>query len=153
MNRQAGTVKRVDNHSFMQEIRRLFKEGNRKSVTFVVKGVSMRPFLESGRDKVVLAPPRKPMIGDVVLAEIRKETYALHRVINIEGDTYIMRGDGNPLWMKESFREGDIVGIADAFIRKGKLVPVSSRKWRRYSSFWKMLTPLRRIILAIYRRL
>ena len=55
--------------------------------------------------------------------------------------------------MKESFHEDDIVGIADAFIRKGKLVPVNSRKWRWYSSLWKLLTPLRRIILAIYRRI
>lgn len=151
--KQTTTVKEVDNHSFMQEIRKLFNEGNRKSVTFIVKGVSMRPFLESGRDKVVLAPPRTPRIGDVVLAEIRKETYALHRVIKIEGDTYTMRGDGNPLWMTETFREADIVGVADAFIRKGKLVPTTSYRWRWYSTFWRAMTPVRRILLAIYRRI
>ena len=150
---QESIVKQVDNHTLMQEIRRLFNEGNKKSVTFVVKGVSMHPFLESGRDKVVLVPPRIPRVGDVVLAEIRKETYALHRVIKIEGDTYIMRGDGNPLWMKEHFIKENIVGIADAFIRKGKLVPTSSRKWRWYSALWKAAAPLRRIILAIHRRI
>ena len=150
---QESIVKQVDNHTLMQEIRRLFNEGNKKSVTFVVKGVSMHPFLESGRDKVVLVPPRIPRVGDVVLAEIRKETYALHRVIKIEGDTYIMRGDGNPLWMKEHFIKENIVGIADAFIRKGKLVHTSSRKWRWYSALWKAAAPLRRILLAIYRRI
>lgn len=149
----AGITRQVDNHTFMQEIRRMFSQQNRKSVTFVVKGVSMNPFLESGRDKVVLAPPRTPKIGDVVLAEVKKETYALHRVIKIENDTFTMRGDGNPLWMKETFTEKDIVGIADAFIRKGKQVSTSSRKWRCYSAFWKAMTPLRRILLAIYRRI
>ena len=150
---QAGTIRRVDNHIFMQEIRRLFNENGKKSVTFVVRGISMHPFLESDRDKVVLIPPRTPRVGDIVLAEVAKETYALHRVIKIEGDTYTMRGDGNPLWMKEKFREENIVGIAEAFIRKGKLVATSSRKWRWYSTMWKLLTPMRRLILAIYRRI
>ena len=149
----AGTTKQIENHIFMQEIRRMFNQQSRKSVTFVVKGVSMNPFLESGRDKVVLAPPRTPKIGDVVLAEVKKETYALHRVIKIENGTFTMRGDGNPLWMKETFTEKDIVGIADAFIRKGKQVSTSSRKWRCYSAFWKAMTPMRRILLAIYRRI
>lgn len=149
----AGTTKQIENHIFMQEIHRMFNQQNRKSVTFVVKGVSMNPFLESGRDKVVLAPPRTPKIGDVVLAEVKKETYALHRVIKIENGTFTMRGDGNPLWMKETFTEKDIVGIADAFIRKGKQVSTSSRKWRCYSAFWKAMTPMRRILLAIYRRI
>lgn len=150
---QRGITRRVDNHIFMQEIKRLFNEHGKKSVTFVVRGTSMHPFLESERDKVVLVPPRTPQLGDVVLAEVAKETYALHRVIKIEGDTYTMRGDGNPLWMKERFREENIVGIADAFIRKGKLVATSSRKWRWYSVMWKLMSPMRRLILAIYRRI
>lgn len=149
----ANIVKRVSNHIFMQDIRKQFGEEGKKSVTFVVRGTSMHPFIESDRDKVVLTPPRTPKIGDVVLAEVRKETYALHRVIKIENGQYTMRGDGNPLWMKESFTEEDIVGIASAFIRKGKLVSTDSRKWRCYSRLWSIMSPIRRILLAIYRRI
>ena len=145
--------KKVDNHIFMQEIRRLFNEEGKKSVTFIVRGVSMRPFLEDGRDKVILAPPRKPRKGDVVLAEIMEKRYALHRVIAIKDGVYTMRGDGNPLWMKEQFTDEKIVGVADCFIRKGKKVSVESFKWRAYSATWSLLKPLRRILLAIYRRL
>ena len=146
------TQKRVNNHLFMQEITRAFREG-KKSVTFVVRGFSMRPFLEDGRDKVVLVPPRKPKIGDVVLAEVREQTYALHRVIKIEDGLYTMRGDGNPLQMTEQFTQDKIVGLADAFIRKGKRIGTESRKWRFYSATWNALKPLRRILLAIYRRI
>lgn len=146
------TQKRVNNHLFMQEITRAFREG-KKSVTFVVRGFSMRPFLEDGRDKVVLVPPREPKIGDVVLAEVREQTYALHRVIKIEDGLYTMRGDGNPLQMTEQFTQDKIVGLADAFIRKGKRVGTESRKWRFYSATWNALKPLRRILLAIYRRI
>lgn len=145
--------KKVNNHLFMQEITRMFGEQDKKSVTFVVRGFSMRPFLEDGRDKVVLAPPREPKIGDIVLAEVREQIYALHRVIKIEDGVYTMRGDGNPLRMTENFTYDKIVGVAEAFIRKGKRVSVDSRKWRFYSAMWETLKPLRRIILGIYRRL
>ena len=149
-----GTVlKRVNNHTFMQEIRRLFKEENKKSVTFVVRGVSMRPFLEDGRDKVILVPPRKPQKGEVVLAEILEKRYALHRVIAIKDGVYTMRGDGNPLRMKEQYTEDKIIGIADGFIRKGKRVSTNSLKWKLFSAFWKAMTPFRRVLLALYRRL
>lgn len=148
-----GIVKRIDNHIFMQEVRRQFREEGKKNVTFVVRGVSMHPFIESDRDKVVLGPPRTPRIGDIVLAEVKKETYALHRVIKIDNGNYTMRGDGNPLWMKECFSEKDIVGVADAFIIKGKQVPTDSRRWRCCSRLWAIATPIRRILLAIYRRI
>lgn len=145
--------KRVNNHLFMQEITRMFSQEGKKSVTFIVRGFSMRPFLEDGRDKVILAPPRTPQLGDVVLAEVREKTYALHRVIKIDSDTYTMQGDGNPLSMTEEFTTDKIVGIADGFIRKGRKVSTESRKWRIYSAIWKALKPFRRILLAIYRRI
>ena len=137
----------------MQEITRMFNEQGKKSVTFIVRGFSMRPFLEDGRDKVILVPPREPKIGDVVLAEVREQTYALHRVISIKDDTYTMRGDGNPLRMTENFTYDKIIGIADAFVRKGKTVSTNSRKWKFYSAIWNAAKPLRRILLAIYRRI
>ena len=145
--------KRVDNHLFMQEITRMFRKEGKKSVTFVVRGFSMRPFLDNGRDKVILVPPRVPEVGDVVLAEVAEKRYALHRVIKIEDGIYTMRGDGNPLWMKERFTEENIVGVADAFIINGKTVPTAGSRWRNCSRFWKLMTPMRRILLAIYRRI
>lgn len=145
--------KRVNNHLFMQEITRMFRQEGKKSVTFIVRGFSMRPFLEDGRDKVVLSPPREPKIGDVVLAEISEKIYALHRVIKVENGIYTMRGDGNPLRMTEQFTQDKIIGLADGFIRKGKFVSTDSRQWRCYSAVWNILKPLRRILLAIYRRI
>lgn len=144
---------KVNNHVFMQEIRRMFNEKGKNSVTFVVRGYSMRPFIEHERDKVILSPPRTPKLGDVVLAEIADKRYALHRVIKIEGDTYTMQGDGNPTRMTETFTEEKIIGIADAFIRKGRIVATNSSKWKVYSTVWKFLKPFRRVILAIHRRL
>lgn len=143
---------KVENHLLMQEIKKLFETG-KESVTFIVRGYSMRPFLEHERDKVVLSPPQTPKVGDVVLAEFAKERYALHRVIKIEDEKLIMRGDGNPLEMKETFTTEQIIGVAKAFIRKGKVVPTDGWRWRTYSCIWNILRPTRRILLAIHRRI
>ena len=143
----------IENHVLMQEITRMFNELGKENATLTVRGYSMRPFLEDRRDKVILAPPRKPEIGDVVLAKIAKNRYAMHRVIKIENEIYTMQGDGNPTYMSETFREADIVGIAQAFIRKGKVITTTSTTWRIYSATWRILKPLRRILLAIYRRI
>lgn len=144
---------RVNNHLFMEEIRRMFNEKGKSCVTFVVRGYSMRPFVEHERDKVILVPPRTPKVGDVVLAEIAAKRYALHRVIKIKDGIYTMQGDGNPTSLVEHFTEEKIVGMAHAFIRKGKVVPLTSRKWRIYSTVWRVLKPMRRLLLAVYRRL
>lgn len=144
---------RVNNHLFMEEIRRMFNEKGKSSVTFVVRGYSMRPFVEHERDKVILVPPRTPKVGDVVLAEIAAKRYAMHRVIKIKDGIYTMQGDGNPTSHVEHFTEEKIVGIAHAFIRKGKVVLLTSRKWRIYSTVWRVLKPMRRLLLAVYRRL
>ena len=147
-----GREIKIENHLLMQEIKKLFCSG-KESVTFVVRGYSMRPFLEHERDKVVLAPPRTPQTGDVVLAEFAKEKYALHRVIKIEKERFVMRGDGNPLGMTETFTEQQIIGVAKAFIRKGKTVSTCGLLWKTYSYTWNLLKPMRRIILAIHRRI
>lgn len=143
---------KIDNHRFFTEVSRKFKEGC-KSVTFTVYGVSMHPFLDSGRDKVVLVPPMQPQVGQVVLAEIKPATYALHRIIKIEEEKISMRGDGNYLSSIEEFTVDKIVGTATGFIRKGKHVSTDSRKWRWYSTAWELAKPMRRCLLAFYRRI
>ena len=143
---------KVDNHLFMQDVTRRFRDGC-KSVTFTVYGVSMHPFLGNGRDKVVLAPPMKPEVGQVILAEIQKEKYALHRIIKIEGDLITMQGDGNFTSSIEQFTTDKIIGTAIAFVRKNKYVSTDSRLWRSYSAIWMFLRPIRRYLLAFYRKI
>ena len=110
----------------------LLKEGH--TVTFVVKGYSMRPFLEHLRDEAKLESPagKKIKCGDVVLAEVLPRTYVLHRVESIVDGIFTLRGDGN-VYGREQCREGDIIAIA--------------------TEFWPSSPLLRRIILGLQRRL
>lgn len=141
------------NRQFIPEVSEWLRRGH--TVTFRVHGRSMRPFLDNGRDQVILASPTPGLLkrGDVVLAEIRPHHYVLHRIIRRNGDNLTLKGDGNP-YQIEQCRANDVVGIATGFLRKGRTVPdlVSGRKWRFYSSLWMALDPIRRYLLAIYRR-
>ena len=125
------------------------------TVTFTVRGYSMRPFIEHERDKVVLAPIDSPLRrGDVILAEIAPKRYAMHRIIKLSAESITMQGDGNP-WQTETFPPSAIIGRAKAFYRKGSDKPVSveSLTWRIYSRLWMAFKPVRRYLLALHRRL
>lgn len=143
----------VPNEILVAEIKRTLSEGH--TATFRVKGQSMRPFLENLRDvvKIERVMPELVRVNDVVLAEIAPKTYVLHRVISRVDNQLTLKGDGNVVGV-EHCCDKDVIGIATAFYRKGKTSPdlVTSLKWRVYTRVWLSLTPLRRILLAIYRR-
>ncbi len=155
MTKEKTTIRKthIRNDIFIPHIEQILKEGKHKSVTFVVRGYSMRPFLEHDRDKVELVSPLPPCIGQVVLAEIAPKRYALHRIIKIESNKITMQGDGNALSLTETFTTDKIIGTAIAFIRKGERITTDSAKWRRYSAAWKFLRPIRRILLGLHRRI
>lgn len=139
------------NSQLLPEIIKLLREGH--TVTLRLKGFSMRPFLEDGRDKALLMLATRPKVGDPVLAEISPKHYVLHRIIAIDGDNVTLRGDGN--LNVERCTLGDVHGAVIGFYRKGrnKLDRTDSMKWRLYSAIWTRLYPIRRYLLAFYRRI
>lgn len=139
------------NAVLLPEVVKMLDEGH--TVTLRLKGFSMRPFLENGRDKALLKKAENPQKGDAVLAEITPKHYVLHRIIRINGDEVTLRGDGNI--GTETCRLQDVRGIAVGFYRKGRerLDCTDGRKWRVYSWIWTRLFPIRRYLLAFYRRI
>ena len=141
---------RVPNDILLPQVRQMVQEGH--TVTLRVRGVSMRPFLEDMRDKVVLAPFRSLSVGDVVLAEIRKGHFVLHRIISVNGSHIVLRGDGNNVGTEKS-EYSDVAALAVAFIRKERKYLVTNRPWKTYSKVWMNIGPMRRILLGVYRRM
>jgi len=133
------------NSQFLPQMVSLLKEGH--TATLSLRGRSMRPFLEDGRDKAVLKIADHYDVGDVVLAEISKGCFVLHRIIAINGEEVTLRGDGN--LNDENCMMTDIQAIAIGFYRKGcnKLESTTGRKWRIYSWWWTRLYPIRRYVL------
>ena len=138
---------RIDNDILIPEIERLLSEG--KTVRFTPSGVSMRPFIEGDRDSVLLAPPTEPKVGDILLASTRtlcgQPTYVLHRLVRIEGEQFVLMGDGN-LAGEEQCAQGDIIGRVIAIEN-----PSGRRKLLTRGRIWYLLRPLRKWLLKIYR--
>lgn len=141
--------KQFSNAAFIPEIVKLLDEGH--SVTLLLRGYSMRPFLEDGRDKALLIKAKNPVVGAPVLAEVGTGHFVLHRIVKIKGDDVVLRGDGNV--NVEKCKLSDIKGEAIGFYRKGRtsIDKTNGIKWNLYSFVWTLLLPLRRYLLAIYR--
>lgn len=126
-----------NNTIFFNEIRNLLLSG--ESVTITVKGYSMGPFLCSERDKVTIAPigERTLQKGDIVLfcnkSKDGRENFIMHRIIEMQGNRYTLRGDNNPLKIKEYCSKEDIFGIVISCTRKGKHYTPDNFLWRGYA--------------------
>lgn len=143
----------LPNEQFVPQVRAFLDEGH-AFVTFRVRGISMRPFLEHERDCVALILPKEVKVGDVVLAEVSPKHYVLHRVILRQGDDLVLKGDGNSKGI-ETCMVKDVLAQAVGFYRKGrrKADLVTGWKWRCYSWFWMRTIRIRRYLLAAHRRI
>ena len=144
------------------EIERLLNEG--KEVIFTPRGVSMRPFIEGGVDSVTLIKKPTVAVGDIVLAHINNR-YILHRIVKLStsqlddnstplqptGRLYsstpniTLQGDGN-LQGYEHCSAADILGtVTQIRSPKGYKKPLTKGR------LWRLLKPLRKYLLKIYR--
>lgn len=139
------------NAVLLPEIVKMIEEGH--TVTLRLRGFSMRPFLEDNRDKALLTKPTNVKTGDPVLAEIAPGHFVLHRIVAIDGQKVTLRGDGN--LSDEHCRLSDIRASVIGFYRKGRtnLDRTDGTKWQVYSWLWMHLYPIRRYLLAFYRRI
>ena len=135
----------------IEEAIRLVGEG--VSVTLPVNGNSMLPFIIGGRESVILQQPVELQVGDVVLAWVKGGYYVVHRIIAIDGDAVTLMGDGNLAITEQC-------AVSDIKARVSHVVDADGRRhtidnlWRRWAArLWWHLRPIRRYLLAIYRRL
>ena len=139
----------IANDILIPEMERMLNEG--REVLFTPSGVSMRPFIEGGRDSVVLRRPSAAIRrGDILLARYvrpdESETYVLHRVLRVEKDgAVVLQGDGNLLG-EERIRPENVLGIVIRI-----QWPSGRRKSMCRGRLWQTLMPVRRWLLKIYR--
>jgi hypothetical protein len=133
----------VPNTLILEEAGQLLNEG--RTVRFTPLGSSMLPFIRGGRDSVVLQKKDSVEVGDIVLIRLPGR-YVLHRVIALDGDKVTLMGDGNIAGTEECTR-ADIMGTAIEIGRGNRAVKPGKGR------IWRALKPIRRYILAIYRRL
>ena len=110
----------------------------------------MRPFIEFGRDKVKLVSAATYQVGDAVLAEIAKGHYVLHRIIKTEGNKLTLQGDGNVKGV-EYCTMADVRGVVTEYIRPNRTLSADDASLKRKIRLWRMLRPIRRELLFIYK--
>ena len=147
--KQTGTME-LPNEAFLKEVCGLIAEGH--DVTLRVRGVSMRPFLEDRRDKVVLTNPETVKVGDVVLAEISPGRYVYHRIVDITESGVTLKGDGN-VYGTEHCRIENVVASTKQLVRKDHSYSPDGWIWRCYSALWPDNAFVRRVLLKLYRLL
>lgn len=142
----------IPNDILLPEVARLIETGH--SVTITVRGNSMNPFLVDRRDRVTLGSfsPDDLQPGVAVLARDTTGRFVFHRIIRRNNETLILQGDGN-IDQTEETSVDQVLGVMTQAIRKEKHYPAHSKAWKRYSYWWLKVKPLRRYLLAIYRRI
>ena len=139
----------TDNRNIEEAIRQA-REGVR--VTFPVKGQSMLPFIIGGKESVILHRPGLIAVGDVVLAWVDGNRYVVHRIIKLDYDRVTLMGDGN--LTTEHCALGDIKARVTHVVDAKDKTHYLYNRWRMFGAkVWYWLRPIRRYLLAIYRRL
>jgi SOS-response transcriptional repressor LexA len=141
--------KTIPNKYLLSQVCKLLGEG--KEIMLRAKGNSMFPFIRDSIDTIVLMPLKNDVLeGDIVLALTSDGRYLVHRVLAMSGECVTLMGDGN-IGQKESCKMADIHGRAIAVERKGKRISLISPRAKSAMRLWRMLLPVRRYLLAIYR--
>lgn len=128
-----------NNRVLFSTVRDLLLEG--ESVRITVQGQSMLPFFRSG-STILLRPiceeDFRPLT--VVMADAG-DHFVVHRILRVEGDRVTLLGDGNLIGTETMSRE-KVYGVVDC-----------SRLHRALAWCWVKGRRLRRIPLAIFRRI
>ena len=140
----------MNDNGFIEEALRLVQKG--VTVTFPVTGQSMLPFIIGGKESVILHRPGLIDVGDVVLAWVDGNRYVVHRIIKLDYDRVTLMGDGN--LTTEHCALGDIKARVTHVVDAKDKTHYLYNRWRMLGAkVWYWLRPIRRYLLAIYRRL
>ena len=141
----------MKDNEIIEEAIRLVREG--VNVTLPVNGNSMLPFIIGGKESVILHSPGGIVdVGDVVLAWVDGNRYVVHRIIKLDYDRVTLMGDGN--LTTEHCALGDIKARVTHVVDAKDKTHYLYNRWRMLGAkVWYWLRPIRRYLLAIYRRL
>ncbi len=109
-------------------------------------GTSMMPMLNKDTDRALIVKPNAPLKpGDIVLYR-RDNIYILHRILKINGENLVIRGD-NCTAVETQYKTGDVIGVLGGFYRNGKFIECTAEYSQKYAKAADR-TYLRRKILS-----
>ncbi len=106
-------------------------------IIYKVNGTSMYPMLKQNRDLVAVFSVGDGIdCGDVILYKRKKDgALILHRVISVQNDYYILRGDNCST--SETVLPDQVLGKLQYYVHDGKIIQLTDSSYR----FYKRLLP------------
>ena len=120
-------------------------------LVYANKGNSMYPLIRQGKDVLIIKKVNTRLKKmDVPLYKRKCGQYVLHRIIKVNENDYVIRGD-NTYYNETGIRDDQILGVLSGVIREGKEISVNSLSYKLYSYFWYYTYYLRKLIIKIKR--
>mgnify|MGYP002724404703 CR=1 FL=1 len=141
----------IQNELFFAEVAELVAAGSR--VKMRARGNSMLPLIRHGKDNVTLQSVNEDSFrkGSLLLVRMPGGSYILHRLMKCMGDELLLRGDGN-LSLIETCNRNDVIAEVVEVERGNKIIVKGSLRWNMYHRLWPRNPLMRRVALAVYRR-
>lgn len=120
------------------------------TLIYTTVGMSMRPFLRSGQDLMVIEARKGERFRarDVILYRRDSGKYVLHRIMAVRKHDYILCGDN--CWdLEPGIRDDQVLGVLTAVIREGKRLNVSNFGYRAKVFAWWFLYPVRAVVFLL----
>lgn len=116
-------------------------------------GTSMRPLIRQGKDVMIIksVDTGKLKKMDVPLYKRENGQYVLHRIIKVNKDGYVIRGD-NTYSNEYGVTDSEILGVLSGVIRNGKEISVNSFGYKVYSYFWLYTYYIRKVVVWMKRK-
>lgn len=118
------------------------------AVAFVPKGNSMYPFIKNKVQSVYITKKEDRLSQyDIGLYLRGKDSYVLHRVVEVKEDGYVFCGDSQ--YFLEEVKEDKVIGVYTACQRRNKIVEFSEKD-RKKAQRWYKFKVWRRIRLFVF---
>lgn len=142
-------MKVVDTYEYVSVLKELTEQG--KSVSMLIAGSSMSPFLIHERDYIYFEKPKRPLKkGDMVFYQRRSGQYVMHRICKVRKDgLYDIIGD-NQMVIEPGIRRDQIFALITKVKRKGKMLEPGDFWWVFFEKVWIRCIRLRPAIFRAY---
>ncbi len=122
---------------------------SKKAVAFVPSGNSMWPFFKNHKSTVVLSADISSLkLFDVILFSRKSGEPVLHRIIDINGDTFTVSGDSQ--LFTEKVEKKDVHAVMIEFYRGATPVSAFDNKYIKKVKKWYKRKLIRRIKIHFF---
>lgn len=138
----------VDTNEYVSVLREIAEEG--KTVSMLIAGSSMSPFLCHNRDYIYFTKPERELRrGDMVFYQRDSGQYVMHRIYRKTAEGYYMVGDAQTQ-IEGPLRRDQIFALVVKVKRKGKMIRPGDFWWEFFEHVWIRIIPVRKLIEKVY---